>query len=136
MVERWGVLKFVGLHKRSFVVESNAYTAPPSLKISVCRFPSCLFYKREGERLKDVVVPLLVGLAKIASSNRPADPVMVELPAVSLHCGNQIPQTLLIGQLPKHQRKQLIPKGITLDILVAVILSDEVFEMIPVQELD
>ena len=82
--------------------------------------------------LEDAAVTLLIGLAKIASRYRLPDSKMVEFPGVGFHSHNQIPEALPIGKLTEHHRKQLIPTGIALDILVSFILLYEIVEVIAV----
>ena len=97
---------------------------------------ACFRYHEEGKLFEDVVIPLLVGFAKIAPGHRLPDAGMVELSRMGPHRNDEGPQALAIRQLPEHQRKQLIPTSITLYILVAIILSYKVVEVISIQELD
>ena len=96
---------------------------------------ACLGYHEFCILLEDAAVTLLIGLTEIASRYRLPDSEMVEFPGMGFHSHNQIPEALPIGKLTEDHRKQLIPTGIALDILVAIILLYEIVEVIAVQEL-
>ena len=51
---------------------------------------------------------------------------------VSIKSDNQVSQTLTIGELAKHQRKQLIPASEMLHILVSIMLTNDVVELISI----
>jgi hypothetical protein len=46
----------------------------------------------------------------------------------------QISQTFTIGELTEHQSKQLVPTSEMLHIFVTLRLTDDVVELIPIQE--
>ena len=96
---------------------------------------ACLGYHEFCILLEDTAGTLLIGLTEIASRYRLPDSEMVEFPGMGFHSHNQIPEALPIGKLTEDHRKQLIPTGIALDILVATILLYEIVEVIAVQEL-
>ena len=53
-------------------------------------------YHEKGELLEDAVIPLLVGLAKIAPSHGLPDSEMVELSGMGLHGNDEISKALAV----------------------------------------
>lgn len=67
--------------------------------------PAGFRYHEESVLLEDAVIPLLIGLAKIAPSHGLPDSEMVELSGMGLHGNDEITQALAVRQLPEHQCK-------------------------------
>ena len=59
-------------------------------------------YHEEGVLLEYAIIPLLVGLAKIAPRHGLSDAEMVEFACMSLHRNDEITQALAVRQLPEH----------------------------------
>ena len=66
---------------------------------------ACFRYHEEGELLEDVVVALLVGLAKITPRYGFSDSEMIDLACMRFQCDDEIPKALPIRKLPEHHRK-------------------------------
>ena len=58
--------------------------------------PAGFRYHEEGKLFEDVVIPLLVGLAKIAPRHRFPDSEMVELPGMGLHRNDEVTKALAV----------------------------------------
>ena len=96
--------------------------------------PSLLNHKL-GEVLKNAIVALLVGFTKVATRHRFPHSEVVKFAAVSFRCHYEVSQTLTIGQLSEHHRKQLIPTRKTLDVLVTFALRNYAVELTAVHKL-
>ena len=59
---------------------------------------------------------------------------MIAFGSVGIKCDHQIPQTFTIGKLSEHQRKQLVPASEMLHIFVALIGTNNIIELIPIQK--
>ena len=58
--------------------------------------PSGIGYHEEGELLKDAVIPLLVGLAKIAPGHGFSDSEVIDLAGMSFQSDDEIPKTFSV----------------------------------------
>lgn len=67
--------------------------------------PAGLSDHGESELLEDAVVPLFVGLAKIAPGHGFSDSEMVDLAGMGFQSDDEVTKTLAIGKLPEHHRK-------------------------------
>lgn len=69
-----------------------------AVKLEDCLNPTfaSFRYHEEGELLEDAVIPLLVGLAKIAPSHGLPDSEMVELSGMGLHGNDEISKALAV----------------------------------------
>ena len=68
-----------------------------------------LFYHIVGKLLKDMIVPVLVRLCKIATCDRVSESKELSLASVSLYCDYQVSKTVTSGELTEHKNFELIP---------------------------
>lgn len=57
---------------------------------------TCFRYHEEGELLKNVVIPLLVSLAKIAPGHGLPDSEVIDLTGMGFHRNDEIAQTFTV----------------------------------------
>ena len=86
----------------------------------------------KSELLKDAVIPVFVGLGKVAAGHAFPHAEVVRLALMSLKGNDQIPQTLWVTQLTEHHRKQLVPATETLYVSVSLILINEMAKLVVV----
>ena len=88
-----------------------------------------------GVFLEDAVVPAGVGLRQVAECYALSKAQVIALVAVGGDDQGQVSQALAVAQLAEHQDEQLVPAGERLHIAVALVLVNDVAELVAVQEL-
>ena len=91
------------------------------------------FHHVVGILFEDAIVPVLVRFGQVASSHGIAKTEELSLTAVRLNRYDQIAQTFASGQLTEHKHFQLIPARKCFYVAVALILTDEIVELVPVK---
>lgn len=58
---------------------------------------------------------------------------VVTLLLMSGHCIGEVSETFTIAELSEHHHQQLVPTSEMLDILIALIFTDEIVEMVTIK---
>lgn len=100
-----------------------------------CSLLPGLCHHVEGKLLKDAIVTVLVGSSKgrLGDGLSPQAEVEAFRP-MGFESHYHIAQTLSVAELTEHQSQKLVPAGEMLNILISTIFTDEIIEMIPIEE--
>ena len=87
-----------------------------------------------GKFLEDPLVSVGIGFRQVAERHALAKTKVIALVAVGGDDQDQVSQTISVAQLAEHQDEQLVPAGERLHIAVAIVLVNDVSELVAVQE--
>lgn len=94
-----------------------------------------LSYHVVGELLEDAEVSVGVGLRQVAERHAFPKAQMEVLLVMGRDDEGEITETFPIAQLAEHQHKQLVPASERLDVVVALVLVNDVAELVAVEEI-
>ena len=100
----------------------------------ICPAGSRFGHNLVGELFEDAIIAVVVSLGKIATSYVLAKAEMPGFRSMDLGRKDNIPETLAAGQLAEHQDCELVVTGKLLDILVAIVFSNQIVEIVAVKE--